>query len=46
VLHANGLFRHGFLLAPALAKRVADAILDPTFKSETPDADLPQRRRA
>jgi glycine oxidase len=46
VLHANGLFRHGFLLAPALARRVADAILDPTFKSETQDADLPQRRRA
>jgi glycine oxidase len=46
VVHANGLFRHGFLLAPALAKRVADAVLDPTFKSETPDADLPQRRRA
>jgi glycine oxidase len=46
VLHANGLFRHGFLLAPALARRVADAVLDPTFKSETPDADIPQRRRA
>ena len=46
VLHANGLYRHGFLLAPALARRVADAALDPTFKSETPDADLPQRRRA
>ena len=46
VLHANGLFRHGFLLAPALARRVADAALDPTFKSEAPDADLPQRRRA
>jgi glycine oxidase len=27
VLHANGLYRHGFLLAPALAKRVADIIL-------------------
>ncbi len=24
VLHANGLFRHGFLLAPALARMVAD----------------------
>jgi glycine oxidase len=46
VLHANGLFRHGFLLAPELARRVADAVLDPTFKSETEDADLPQRRRA
>ena len=28
VLHANGLYRHGFLLAPALARRVADAALD------------------
>ena len=46
VLHANGLFRHGFLPAPELARRVANAILDPTFKSETEDADLPQRRRA
>ena len=46
VLHANGLFRHGFLLAPELARRVANAILDPTFKSETDDADLPERRRA
>jgi len=46
VLYANGLFRHGFLLAPELARRVADAVLDPTFKSEAEDADLPQRRRA
>ncbi len=46
VLHANGLFRHGFLLAPALARRVADAALDPAFQSETSHADLRQRRRA
>ena len=46
VLRANGLFRHGFLLAPALARQVADAILDPTFQAETSHADLPQRRRA
>ena len=46
VLHANGLFRHGFLLAPALARRVAEAVLDPTSQAENPDADLPQRRRA
>ncbi|HBR42161.1 MAG TPA: FAD-dependent oxidoreductase, partial [Sulfitobacter pontiacus] len=25
---ANGLYRHGFLLAPALATMVADLILD------------------
>ena len=26
-LHVNGLYRHGFLLAPALARRVADVLL-------------------
>ena len=41
VLHANGLFRHGFLLAPWLARQVADAVL-----LETRDADLPERRHA
>jgi len=41
VLHANGLFRHGFLLAPWLAGEVADAVLQ-----ETRDEDLPERRRA
>ena len=39
VLHANGLFRHGFLLAPWLAGEVAASL-------ETKDEDLPQRRRA
>ncbi|TAJ27699.1 MAG: glycine oxidase ThiO [Reyranella sp.] len=41
VLHANGLFRHGFLLSPWLAGEVADAVLQ-----ETRDEDLPERRRA
>lgn len=45
VLHANGLFRHGFLLAPHLARRTADAVLS-MLQSETNHADLPQRRRA
>ncbi len=45
VLHANGLFRHGFLLAPALARRAVDAVLS-MFQPETNHADLPQRRRA
>jgi len=45
VLHANGLFRHGFLLAPALARRVAESVLS-MLQSETPHEDLPQRRRA
>lgn len=45
VVHANGLFRHGFLLAPALARRAADAVLS-ILQPETNHADLPQRRRA
>jgi glycine oxidase len=45
VLHANGLFRHGFLLAPALARRAADAVQS-MLQPETNHADLPQRRRA
>lgn len=45
VVHANGLFRHGFLLAPVLARQAADAVLT-LLQSETNHADLPQRRRA
>ncbi|MBI3199878.1 MAG: glycine oxidase ThiO [Rhodospirillales bacterium] len=41
VFRANGLFRHGFLLAPALARQVADAL-----EMETDDANIPERRRA
>jgi glycine oxidase len=44
VLRANGLFRHGFLLAPALARQVADTIV--TSRLEIDHADLPERRRA
>src|SRR5690606_3712229 len=28
LMHVNGLFRHGFLLAPALARMVANFLLD------------------
>ena len=45
VVHANGLFRHGFLLAPTLARRTADAVQS-LLQSESTHADLPQRRRA
>jgi glycine oxidase len=45
VVHANGLFRHGFLLAPALAHRAADAVTA-LLQSESLHEDLPQRRRA
>jgi glycine oxidase len=42
--HVNGLFRHGFLLAPAMAKRAAEAVFDSVM--ETSDANLRQRRSA
>ncbi|MDB5509707.1 MAG: glycine oxidase ThiO [Hyphomicrobiales bacterium] len=34
VLQVNGLFRHGFLLAPALARMAADVVLDDAFYPE------------
>ncbi|MBV8408579.1 MAG: glycine oxidase ThiO [Alphaproteobacteria bacterium] len=51
IIRANGLYRHGFLLAPWLARQVADSVLgahidSETVDTETGDADLPQRRRA
>ncbi|CAN5685729.1 glycine oxidase ThiO [soil metagenome] len=45
IVRANGLFRHGFLLSPVLARKTADTVLS-MFDPETIDADLPQRRRA
>lgn len=44
-VYANGLYRHGFLLAPALAEAVADLVLndEPT---ELVDEDHPQRQSA
>lgn len=40
----NGLFRHGFLLAPAMARQVADAVVQ--HIRERSDAHLRQRRSA
>ena len=40
VIHANGLYRHGFLLAPAVARMVADHLQHQT-KPEFMDADHP-----
>ncbi len=45
-LHANGLYRHGFLLAPDLARQVADMAPEQIPVLETIDADLRQRRPA
>ena len=34
VIHVNGLYRHGFLLSPAMARLAADAVLDPESRPE------------
>lgn len=44
-IYANGLFRHGFLLAPALARQVADLVLD-NKRPEFCDEDHPERGAA
>jgi glycine oxidase len=46
VLHINGLYRHGFLLAPALARIAADGLLEGRWDSEVMDENHPQRRSA
>jgi glycine oxidase len=38
VIYANGLYRHGFLLAPALARMTADYLFDGT-RPEVMDED-------
>jgi len=42
-LHVNGLFRHGFLLAPACARMAAEAIDSPGYKPELMDEDHRER---
>lgn len=46
VLHLNGFFRHGFLLAPALARMTADVLLHDARFPEVMDEDHRERRRA
>ncbi|MBS0222685.1 MAG: glycine oxidase ThiO [Proteobacteria bacterium] len=46
VLHANGLYRHGFLLSPWLAREVAARVAGLNSSLETIDADLRERRQA
>ena len=46
VLHVNGLFRHGFLLAPALARRAAEVLMNDQSFPEVMDEDHRERRRA
>ena len=45
-LHVNGLYRHGFLLAPALARRAADVLLEGRHDPEVMDEDPGERRLA
>ena len=45
VLHLNGLYRHGFLLAPAMAQRAAQRLLPAQF-SEVTDENSGQRHCA
>jgi glycine oxidase len=46
VLYVNGLYRHGFLLAPALARRAAQMLLEARDFTEVLHEDPRQRRLA
>jgi glycine oxidase len=46
IVAVNGLFRHGFLLSPALARRAADLILHNIQDPEVMDEDPRQQCRA
>jgi glycine oxidase len=46
VLHVNGFYRHGFLLAPALARMAAEAVLHDRCFPGVMDEDHRQRRLA
>lgn len=45
-LYVNGLYRHGFLVAPALAQRVADILLHDRYCPEVTDENPRQRQLA
>jgi len=45
-LYVNGLYRHGFLLAPALARRAAEVLLQGSHFPEVMSEDPRQRRLA
>ncbi|MFO1103501.1 MAG: FAD-dependent oxidoreductase [Methylocystis sp.] len=42
-LYINGLYRHGFLLAPAMARRVAEVVVNDGYFPEVMDAHSNQR---
>jgi glycine oxidase len=45
-LYVNGLFRHGFLLAPSLARMAAEIVLEDRYFPEVQHEDPRQRRLA
>ncbi len=45
-LYVNGLYRHGFLLAPALARRTVEAVLQGAYFPEVMDAHPCERQTA
>jgi glycine oxidase len=45
-LYVNGLYRHGFLLAPALARRAAQVVLEDRHFPEVMREDTRERHRA
>ena len=45
-IYVNGLYRHGYLLAPALARQAAEQALAGDDSSEVAHADSRQRRLA
>ncbi|MGH6839081.1 MAG: glycine oxidase ThiO [Methylocella sp.] len=45
-IYINGLYRHGFLLAPALARRVVQVVLEGAYFPEVMDAHPRQRQTA
>lgn len=45
-ISVNGFYRHGFLLAPALARRVAQIVLEDAHFPEVMDADPCERQSA
>jgi glycine oxidase len=45
-LFLNGLYRHGFLLAPALARRVVKIVLEDAYFPEVMDANPRERQSA
>ncbi|MGB6175515.1 MAG: FAD-dependent oxidoreductase [Methylocella sp.] len=45
-VYVNGLYRHGFLLAPALARRAVQAVLEDAYFPEVMDAHPCERQSA